>query len=67
MQPLYTGLDIKTKDKINILQKNVSNAVKNLNNVTTMYSTNFGLDALWVAIMALVVAIITLITTILLN
>lgn len=59
-KPIYTSVASEIKNVVDQLNKNVTNAIKNLNNVTTMYSTNFGFDALWIAIITLIVAVLSI-------
>jgi hypothetical protein len=55
--PLYNGVDSLLKSEYEKLANNIASAVRNLNNATTIYSTNFGFDALWIAILALLISI----------
>lgn len=65
--PFYKGTDTEIKDIVDILNENVLKALKNLNNVTVIYSTNFGFDTLWIAIFTLFITIGATIISLIIN
>lgn len=58
IKPSYSHLSKTIDDEFTKLEQYTKTAITNLNNAISLYSTNFGFDALWIAIIALFVAII---------
>ena len=58
--PPYSYIAKELRKKIKLLDKSLIKAMETLNKTISLYSTNFGFDALWVAIVALLISIIFL-------
>lgn len=58
--PPYSYIAKESRKKIKLLDKSLIKAMETLNKTISLYSTNFGFDALWVAIVALLISIISL-------
>lgn len=57
LKPPYSYIAKGLRKKIKSLDKNLIKAMETLNKTISLYSTNFGFDALWVAIVTLLITI----------
>lgn len=58
--PPYSYITKELKKEVKLLDKNLTKTMETLNKTISLYSTNFGFDALWVAIATLLITIIPL-------
>lgn len=61
--PPYSYLTKELKKELKNLDKNLNNALETLNKTVSLYSTNFGFDAICIAIITLIVTLISLLIT----
>jgi hypothetical protein len=62
-KPAYSYMMDELKEELDKMSFSVSEALSKMNNAISLYSTNFGFDALWIAIIAIIIAIIPIIIT----
>jgi hypothetical protein len=60
IKPTYSCLSRKINEKCDNLKKDLEIAIASLNNATSIYSTSFGFDALWIAIIAILITLISI-------